>query len=84
MKEKILMFAKTFLEGFVYDMIDIFMYPDEVVQTVYANYQVKTCKLYQNLTDTDSADRTFIFIYDHNCKISEIDSRKTIFDVLVD
>ena len=42
-----LMFAKTSLQGFAYDMIDVFMYPDEVVQTVYSNYQVKTCELYQ-------------------------------------
>ena len=37
MKGKMLMFAKTSLHGFVYDMTDVFMYPDEVEQTVYAN-----------------------------------------------
>ena len=83
MKGKMLMFAKTSLQEFVYGMIYVFMYPDEVVQTVYANCQVKTCKLYQNLTDTDSTSLTFIFIFGHDCKISEKDSGKVIFDVLV-
>ena len=77
------MFAKTSLQGSVYDMTDGFMYPGKVVQTVYVNYQVKTCKLYQNLTDTDSTSLTVIFICDHDCKISEKDSRKIIFDILV-
>ena len=83
MKGKMLMFAKTSFLGFVYDMIDVFMYPDEVVQTVYTNYQIKKCKSYQNLTDTDSTSPTLIFICDHDHKISEKDSRKIIFDVLV-
>ena len=61
------MFAKTSLQGFVYDVIDVFMYPDEVVQTVYTDYQIKKCKSYQNLTDTDSTSPTLIFICDHDC-----------------
>ena len=50
---------------------------------LYTNYQVKTCKLYQNLTDTDRTYLAFTFACDHDCKISGKDSRKIIFDVLV-
>ena len=54
MKGKMLMFAKTSLKGFVYDMIDVFMYPDDAIQNIYEKCRVKTCKRYQNLIDTDS------------------------------
>ena len=48
MKGKMLIFAKTSLQGFVYDIIDVFCYPDDVLKTVYSNYQVKRCFLHQN------------------------------------
>ena len=35
MKGKMLMFAKTSLQSFVYDMIDGFCFPDQVVQEIY-------------------------------------------------
>ena len=35
MKGKMLMFAKTSLQSFVYDMIDIFCFSDQVVQEIY-------------------------------------------------
>ena len=35
MKGNTLMFAKTSLESFVYDMIDVFCFPDPVVQEIY-------------------------------------------------
>ena len=76
MKRKMLMFAKTSLQGFVYGIIDAFCYLDDVIQTIYSNYQIKQCCLYQNLTDTNSTSLTFVFICDHECKIYEKDSRK--------
>ena len=35
MKGKKLMFAETSLQSFVYDMIDVFRFPDQVVQEIY-------------------------------------------------
>ena len=69
MKGIMLMFAKTSLKGFVYDMIDVFMYPDDAVQKICKKHQVKTYKLYQNLTDTDSTPLTFVFICNHESTI---------------
>ena len=83
MKGKMLMFAKTSLKGFVYDMIDAFLYPDDAVQKIFKKRQVKTFKLYQNLTDTDSTSLTFVFICNHESTICEKDSRKIIFEVMI-
>ena len=83
MKGKMLVFAKTSLKGFVYDMIDVFMYPDDTIQKIYEKYQVKICKLYQNLTDIDSTSLTFVFICNHESTIYEKDSRRIIFEVMI-
>ena len=83
MKGIMLMFAKTSLKGFVYDMIDVFMYPDDTVQKINKKHQVKTYKLYQNLTDTDSTPLTFVFICNHESTICERDSRRIIFEVMI-
>ena len=39
-KGKMLMFAKLSLKSFVYDMIDIFCFPDEKIQAIYNYYQI--------------------------------------------
>ena len=41
MKGKILMFAKTSLQSFVYDMIDVFCFPDQVVQEIYRKCHIE-------------------------------------------
>ena len=81
MKGKILMFAKTSLESFAYDVIDVFYFPDESAKKIYEKYQIKTCFLYQNLTDTGSTSLFFIFICNHGCSVSEKTSRDIIFKV---
>ena len=53
-KGKMLMFAKLSLQSFVYDVIDVFCFPDNEIQQIYDYYQIEKCFLYQNLTDTDS------------------------------
>ena len=40
---KILMFCKTSIQSFVYDLIDIFMFPDEIVKNIYEKYEVIKC-----------------------------------------
>ena len=51
---KMLMFSKVSIKSFVYDLIDIFIFPNQEIQKIYQKYQVEKCYLYQNLTDTDS------------------------------
>ena len=45
MKEKMLMFPNTSLKSFVYDVIDVFYFPDETVKKIYGKHQIKTCFL---------------------------------------
>ena len=58
-KGKMLMFAKVSLKSFVYDMIDVFCFPNEEIREIYDYYQIEKCFLYQNLTDTDSTSLFF-------------------------
>ena len=51
---KMSMFSKVSIKSFVYDLIDVFMFPNQEIQEIYQQYQVNRCYLYQNLTDTDS------------------------------
>ena len=85
MKGKMLMFAKTSLQSFNYDIIDVFMFSEEDsgVAVVYEKNKVKSCQLYQNLTDTDSTFFSFIFICDRSSQISKKESRNIIFQVLI-
>ena len=49
---KMLMVSKTSIKSFVYNLIDVFMFPDQKIGEIYQKYQVDKCYLYQNLTDT--------------------------------
>ena len=59
------MFSKTSFQSFVYDLIDVFMFPEEDVKKVYENNKIEKCFLFQNLTDIDSTSVFFILV----CKI---------------
>ena len=83
MKGKILMFAKTSLQSFVYDMIGIFCFPDQAVQKIYKKYLVDKCFMYQNLTDTDSTSLIFVFICNLDCTISKKESRNISFEGMI-
>ena len=63
---KMLMFSKVSIKSFVYDLIDVFMFPNQEIQEIYQQYQVNKCYFYQNLTDTDSTSIFFVFICDLN------------------
>ena len=56
------MFSKVSIKSFVYDLIDVFMFPDEEIKEIYQKYQVDKCYLSQNLTDTDSTS-IFLFLF---------------------
>ena len=74
-------FIKTSLQSFVYDIIDVFYFPDQVVQEICKKYSIEKCFLYQNLAETDSTSLFFIFICNLNCSVNEKDSRKILFEV---
>ena len=51
---KMLMFSKVSVKSVVYDMIDVFMFPNAKIQNIYDRYKINRCYLNQNLTDTGS------------------------------
>ena len=53
-KGKMLMFAKLSLTSFVYDLIDVFCFPDAEIKQIYDSYETIKCFIYLNLTYTDS------------------------------
>ena len=70
-KGKILMFAKLSIKLFVYDIMDVFCFPNADIQSIYNYYQIEKCFLYQNLTDTDSRSLLFLFICNLECVLPE-------------
>ena len=78
-----LMFAKISLQSFVYHMIDVFWFSDELVQKIFEKYKTQKCFLYQNLTDADSTSLFFVFICGIDCIINEKESRNILFEVMV-
>ena len=48
------MFNKVSIKSFVYDLIDVFIFPNQDVQKIYQKHKINKCYLYQNLKDTDS------------------------------
>ena len=61
LNEKKLMFSKVSIKSFVYDLIDVFMFPNEEIKKIYAEFKVDRCYLYQYLTDTESTAIFFCF-----------------------
>ena len=51
---KMLVFSKVSIKSFVYDLIDVFMFQNEEIEKIYAEFNIERCYLYQDLTDTDS------------------------------
>ena len=80
---KMSLFSKVSIKSFVYDLIDVFMFPNEEIQNIYQQYQVNRRYLYQNLTYTDSTAMLFVFICDLNSCVSEDKAQNIIFDVTI-
>ena len=77
------MFSKISLKSFVYDLTDVFMFPNNVTKKIYEQYKVHECYLYQSLTDTDSTSVFFVFICELGCAVDERKSRQIIFEVMI-
>ena len=82
-KGKMLMFAKLSIKSFVYDLIDVFCFPDEKIKEIYEKYQIEKCYLYQNLTDTDSTSLFFVFICALESVLPESEARNVIFECMI-
>ena len=79
-----LMFSKVSIKSFVYDLIDIFMFPTTKILKFYHKYDVDYCYLYQNLRDTDSTSMFFVFLCNLNSCLSEDKARNIIFEVMLE
>ena len=66
---KMLMFSKVSIKSFVYDIIDVFMFPDEETKQIYQKNNINKCLVEQSLTNTDSTSIFFVFICDLKCDI---------------
>ena len=45
LKEKMLMFSKVSIKSFIYDLIDVFMFPNEEIKKIYAEFKVDRLSL---------------------------------------
>ena len=77
------MFSKISLKSFVYDIIDVFCFPDESVLEVYAQNYIIKCFIYLLLTDTDSCSIKFSFVGDIKSHITETTTRELIFKIIM-
>ena len=75
---KILMFSKVSIKSFVYNLIDIFMFPTPKIFKIDHKYDV------ENLTDTDSTSMFFVFLCNLNSCLSEDKARNIIFEVMLE
>ena len=80
--KKMLLFSKTSIQSFVYNLINVFTFPDDVVKKIYEKNEIQKCFFFQNLIDTDSTSLFFIFICKLLCYINEKTARNIIFKVL--
>ena len=79
---KMLMFAKLSLKLFIYQLAELFMFPDEIVQAIYDKYQIERLYVYHVLTDTDSTAMQFVVISSTQSTFSEPQVRNIIFEVI--
>ena len=77
------MFSKVSIKSFVYDIIDVFMFPNEEIKNICQKCKINKCLVEQNLTDTDSTSIFFVFICDLACDVREDEPRDIIFEVML-
>ena len=80
-KGKMLVFGKMSLKSFVYDIIDVFCFPDDKIKGICDKSNIEKCFLYLNLTDTDSCSMFFIFICKLEFCIPKSDFRNVLFKI---
>ena len=80
---KMLMFSKVSIKSFVYDLIDIFMFPNSEIQKIYAKYKINRCYLDQILSGTDSTSMFLVFICDLGSNVKEDKARNITFEAMI-
>ena len=80
-KGKILIFVKTSLQSFIYDVVDDFCFSTQEVKEIYQQSRTIKCFFHLILTDTDSCSLQFIFVCDSRSNISEKESGDLIFKI---
>ena len=78
-KGKILMFSKASIRS----LIGSFCFPDSEVQEIYAKHHILKCFIYLILTDTDSCFLQFLFLTHLKSQISEDQTRKLKFEIIL-
>ena len=73
------MFSKTSTQSFVYDLVNVFIFPETLLKRFMRKNEIQKCFLFQNLTDTDSTSLFFIFICTLFCFINEKTAKSIIF-----
>ena len=81
MEGKMLMFSKTSLKAFVYDLIDCFCFPYEEVQEIDDRNEILRCFIYLILTDTDSCSIQFLFVSNLKSTMTEDQMRELVFEI---
>ena len=71
MSGKLLMFTKLSLKSFIYDLIEIFCFPQKEIVELYKKCLIEQVEILHILTDTDSTAIQFIFISDPNSDLPE-------------
>ena len=71
------------MKSFVYDIIDIFCFPDTVVSDIYKKNEILKVFVYLILTDTDSCSLQFTFINRLASNITDDNARHLIFEILI-
>lgn len=80
---KMLMFTKCSLVSFIYELIEIFYFPDQKLKEIYEKYQIEHVFPCHVLTDIDSIFLMFLFLCKISCNIQDEKFREIIFEVIV-
>ena len=78
---KMLMFAQLSLKSFIYQLAQLFTFPEEIVQAIYDKYQIERVYVYHVLTDTDSTAIQFVVVSSVQSTFTEPQVRNIIFEI---
>ena len=78
---KMLMFAKLSLKSFIYQLAELFMFPDEIIQAIYNKYQIERVYVYHVLIDTDSTAIQFVVISSAESTFTEPQVHNIILEI---
>ena len=84
MSSNLIMFAKLSFKSLIYDLSDIFSFPNEIVKEIYKKInKIDKIICFHLLTDIDSTSIQFIIISDKNSEFPKSNVREIIFEIIV-